>query len=67
MTHKINAEDFEMYEFSHQIAGSFGRGEHKELLAVVKGGNIKFEVRSQKILIETTTIIAVAVAAYNDA
>lgn len=65
MKHTISISDAETYEFSHQIAGSFGKGEHKELKAVVSGLDVRYEVWSHRKLIYNTTRIAEAVTAYN--
>ncbi len=65
MKHTIKISDAEQYEFEHQIAGSFGKDEHKELKAVVAGTEVHFEVWSHRKMICNTTRIAEAVTAYN--
>jgi hypothetical protein len=67
MKHRIKLGDAEVYEFEHQIAASFGKGENKELKAVVSGTEVRYEVWSKKEMIERTSNIEFAVHAYNDA
>ena len=34
MTHQIKIEDFEDFSFEYQLAGAFGRGQHKKLVVL---------------------------------
>jgi len=71
MRHTITFEDVKLYEFTHQIAGAFGKSENKELLARVRGNIINFEVLNdadrtgKRVKVFGSSSLALAVNAYN--
>lgn len=64
MTHIIEYEDCENFEFSHTIAFSTKNG-GKRLVAVVKGTDVHFEVAYKKELIATFSLLRTAIDFYN--
>jgi hypothetical protein len=67
MKHTIEMADAAGYEFSHQIAESIGIDADKVLNAVVKGLDVRYEVRDAGNLVCSTKDLAEAVSAYNEA
>lgn len=67
MNHVIDMVDVADYAFSHQIARSIGLDANKELTAVVKGLDVRYEVRGGGKLVCATKDLAEAVSAYNGA
>jgi len=65
MKHKLVATDILTHEWDYQLAGSFGRGEHKELRAVVHNVSIRFEVRDHSTVVLVTGDLQQAVEKYN--
>jgi hypothetical protein len=66
MRHKITTA-IAATPFTHQIAGSFGKSEHKSLEVIVSGLDVRYEVTSERKVICTTGDIEAAVEAYNEA
>ena len=65
MGHQIDLEELEDYEFTSDIASSFGKNENKKLLARVKSGVVTYEVWNSKELIHSSGMLISASDAYN--
>jgi len=63
--HTISKEDFKDFEFAKQLAGSFGAGEHKELKALVKGNEVRYEVLHHRKVVFKSISIDYAIENYN--
>lgn len=63
--HMVDIDDVLSDEWDHQLAGSFGPEEHKELRAVIHNISIMFEVRDHNSVVLTTGDLRQAVEKYN--
>jgi len=66
MRHTITLKEIQNHEFSSLMAGSFGKGEHKELKAFAKNSIVTYEVWDQRERVLITNNLAEAVDMYND-
>ncbi len=66
MKHTLNIEDFKGYEFTRQIASSFGRGASKRLMLIVKDSVVAYQLISHGEVVLDTNDITKAVVEYNN-
>ena len=69
MSHKINSNDLRGYEFKQEIAGSYGKGEHKTLNVRILTGDVAtvwYEVLENRVLIGFRSKLSDAVVLYNE-
>lgn len=67
MGHTINISGLKRFKFEHQLAGSFGEREHKELLAVVTTvkSSVEYFVYDHREVVFSGSNIEDAISHYN--
>lgn len=62
----VSVDVLEEYEFTHRMAGHHGKGFNRTLDAIVKNGNVRYQVESFREVIKTTRSLGCAVQYYNE-
>jgi hypothetical protein len=66
MSHKIKKGELADYEIRQQVAGSFGKEEHKEIVAVIKNDKVFYEILDHRNKVATAYTMDNAIELYNE-
>jgi hypothetical protein len=64
--HIIDKSDLKDYSFTHVVASSYGRGESKKLLAVVKNDKLYYEIHNHGDVVGPMKTLEEAIDIYNE-